>query len=261
MESFIPDLPPLRPDQHSAKVKKAACLALVMKNKKKEWQVLLGQRNSSAKFMPKKYVLPGGKIDYQDRYLIKNKYYSGQASFMTQNILNKYMSYEKMHLNLLTAIRETYEETGYALTNPKTLNPELALILSDLNQQDQYEYQTWKNFLKQKNNLPSLSSLQVFARALTPPNPVRRYDTWYFFSDITNQKNEIPSFLPKSEELENINFYPFRLAYRLNLPAVVYFILQTLENKLLSKSLFYTKIPFAYYKQNKMLVYNIGKTF
>jgi len=64
----------------------------------------------------------------------------------------------------LAAIRETAEESG---------------ILLGTNEKFSTSNKDWELF-QNHNVSPSLSSLRLFSRAITPPGLARRFDTWFF---------------------------------------------------------------------------------
>ena len=92
---------------------KDASTLIIIKREKKESLVLMGRRPPESRFMPGVYVFPGGvaeKEDIQACSIFKIK--------KTQNIkINnmKARSYNHALSLMLTAIRETAEETGLYL--------------------------------------------------------------------------------------------------------------------------------------------------
>ena len=92
--------------------KDASTLIIIRKNKKKTF-VLMGQRPMQARFMPGVYVFPGGVTEKED--LQAYKFFKLKPNKKVNKKAMK--SYSNSHCQslLLTAIRETAEETGLYL--------------------------------------------------------------------------------------------------------------------------------------------------
>ena len=91
------------------KPKDASTLIIIRKNKKKTF-VLMGQRPMQSRFMPGVYVFPGGVTEKED--LQAYKFFKLKPNKQVNKKAVK--SYSNSHCQslLLTAIRETAEETG-----------------------------------------------------------------------------------------------------------------------------------------------------
>src|SRR5690606_19945286 len=93
----------------------------------------------------------------------------------------------------LCAIRETFEETGLRIGQTASVP-----IASPL-------HHDWSAFLD-SGLVPALNSLRYFARAVTPPDNVRRFDTRFFiaFRDHISELDQQP--LVPSGELEDLDW-------------------------------------------------------
>ena len=82
-------------------------------------KVLLGRRHERHRFMPGKFVFPGGRIEPSDRQMatLSALHERHVARLMTKV---RHASAEKAAGFALAAIRETYEETGLMLGVPST---------------------------------------------------------------------------------------------------------------------------------------------
>src|SRR5579863_84138 len=123
-------------------------------------KVLLGRRHESHRFMPGKFVFPGGRIEPTDGKM------TSVAALNERHVARlmsrvKRPSAAKAASFALAAIRETYEETGLMLgvpgKNPIPTPPG-----------------AWQAFAE-AGIVPDLSRIHFIARAITPPNRNRRF--------------------------------------------------------------------------------------
>lgn len=166
----------------------------------------MGRRSSAHVFMPNKYVFPGGKTDASDRG-IKTPHGlddNAKASFVTA---------AKAATIALSAIRETYEETGLLIGLPSPF---------------QAKSQDWQIFTDLAH-APNLSALTYVARAITPPGLKRRYDTRFFacFRD-----HAVVTAHSGGDELENLVWPTYGETKDLDLPNITRSILSDVFNRL-----------------------------
>ena len=118
-----------------ARPKNAASL-LIYRQNRGQYEVLMGRRGSSAPFKPGVYVFPGGimeKTDFQVQPI------SGLPSGVTQHLAVAH-SYPFANALAMTAIRETFEETGLLFGSPgKTI--------------ERVNHRSW-NIFKEKKYVP-----------------------------------------------------------------------------------------------------------
>ena len=115
-----------------------------------EPRVLMGRRRADLAFMANKFVFPGGRVDLADKT-------APSISELAPAVIDKLLiemrgrpSPKRARALAIAAIREMREETG--------------LVLGDAGN-------------------PPLEALTFFARAITPPDRTRRYDTRFFMAD------------------------------------------------------------------------------
>src|ERR1051325_5648744 len=96
--------------------KDAATLILVDRSGKVP-KVLLGKRHHGHKFMPGKFVFPGGRVDPADKLMPVAKPLDPHAEANLMKHLQR-ASAAKARAFALAAIRETFEETGLLLGVP-----------------------------------------------------------------------------------------------------------------------------------------------
>jgi 8-oxo-dGTP pyrophosphatase MutT (NUDIX family) len=136
-------------------------------------EVLLGMRNARHVFMPHRYVFPGGGVD------------SGDARVacpialpeLAEQRLMQSTSKARARALAMAAVRETYEETGLILgarcqVPLRTRSPH------------------WRAFYG-AGFVPALDKLDYFARAITPPGMVRRFDARFFTVDANHVCGEL----------------------------------------------------------------------
>lgn len=117
-------------------------------------KVLLGKRHERHKFMPGKFVFPGGRVDPADKLMPVAKPLDPHAEANLMKHLQR-ASAAKARAFALAAIRETFEETGLVLGVPTT---ETVKVPAG----------PWNGFAEAKI-LPDLSALRFIGRAITPP--------------------------------------------------------------------------------------------
>lgn len=193
-------------------------------------KVLLGKRRMDMKFMPGKYVFPGGRVDKADRSM------SAHDDLAPDEIANLMVDMkgggnpQRARALALAAIRETYEEAGLIIGAPASGKPAA-------------KDQSWQRFLE-LGFVPSLSRLTFFARAITPPGRPRRFDTRFFCVSA-----EAIAFrgTPPEDELSDLVWMELQEARSLDLPPITRVILEDLGDRLKLGPLAGTRAPVPYY--------------
>ena len=150
-------------------------------------QILMGQRSARHDFMPSVYVFPGGRVDRVDSFAP----YSGELSARTERILEAAVSPRKARAIALSCIRETYEETGLMLGR--------AADTPGRNMRNA----TYDAF-RRAGQLPDISGVEVFGRAVTPPHRHKRFDAWFFHKHLGDVA---PPEVADSHELLNVGWF------------------------------------------------------
>ena len=180
-------------------------------------KVLLGRRHDSHRFMPGKFVFPGGRVE------IKDKVIPTAAPLHPRDIERlmlrvKHPSPGKAAAYALAAIRETYEETGLMLG-----------VSSDKPIVDPPE--AWAPFAK-AGILPDLSALHFIARAITPPGRPRRFDSRFFAADYSAVARRDEGFVGPNSELVEVVWIPINEARQLDIPGVTAIVLEELQDRI-----------------------------
>lgn len=186
----------------------AATLILVKGGRSPE--VLMGRRAPGHVFMASKWVFPGGRIDRADFTAAA----CADPSPASRARLETELPPRRARALCLTAIRETFEETGLILG--RTAPP--ASVAGP-----------WREF-RQAGALPDLAALTYVARAITPPGRTRRFDARFFMADASALLAPEPT--AGSGELDEIAWLPLDDARALDLPAITRFVLGEVAERL-----------------------------
>src|SRR6266849_4443685 len=127
-----------------------------------EPKVLMGRRHHGHKFMPGKFVFPGGRIEALDRAMTAlSELHPDMQTKLMERVPEP--SAQLARAFALAAIRETAEETGLLLGVKRDTPP---VVPGEI----------WTEFAKAKVH-PDLGQIHFIARAITPPRRPRRFDT------------------------------------------------------------------------------------
>jgi 8-oxo-dGTP pyrophosphatase MutT (NUDIX family) len=158
--------------------------------------VLLGRRGEKHRFMPGRYVFPGGRVAPED------------ARPWQGEILRD--STESVHRRCTrAALRETFEETGLVLgragpvAGGATLTPVEAAIAAE-------------------GLVPALELLMPIGRAITPTYHRMRFDAYFFLADGALVRGRLGG----GHELEELAWHPVENACPEPTPRVTRFMLQ-----------------------------------
>jgi 8-oxo-dGTP pyrophosphatase MutT (NUDIX family) len=204
-----PRMPPRPKGKRAVRPRDAATL-IVLRRDGPHPQVLMGRRHGGHDFMPDKWVFPGGRIDPAD-------FRAPVASELRPEVaekLNHTAPAKRARALALSAIRETFEETGLLLAKPGKHHPVAG---------------PWRQFLEQ-GVLPDLAALTYIARAVTPPMVPKRYDARFFMADAAS----LVSLERQADcgELDEIAWFDLPDALRLDLPTVTEMVLKEIPHRL-----------------------------
>lgn len=172
-------------------------------------QVLMGHRAPGHVFMASKWVFPGGRIDRSDFTAAS----ANEPAPLTAAALGREMLPHRARALMLTAVRETFEETGLILGQSA---PPASVA------------GPWREF-RAAGALPDLAALSYIARAITPPGRTRRFDARFFLTDADALLSPEPT--AGSGELDEIAWLPLDDARALNLPAITRFVLDEVAER------------------------------
>ncbi len=197
-------------NQRSPRPKDAATLILVRQDGPVP-RVLLGKRSGGHSFMPEKYVFPGGKVDPHDaRAPTLTRLSTPVASKLAIG------TRRAPHAFALTAIRETFEETG--------------LIVGRAGEAKGKPPQGWHRYFGE-GVMPCLESFQFIGRAITPPYRPKRFDARFFMADAEDALiDERPPV--DGAELSDLQWVTIKDSMDLDLPSVTRFMLDEIDERL-----------------------------
>jgi 8-oxo-dGTP pyrophosphatase MutT (NUDIX family) len=198
-------------------------------------KVLLGKRHAGHKFMPGKFVFPGGRVEPHDRSMPVAKPLDPNAERMLMQRVKR-PNAAKARAFALAAIRETFEETGLLLgarSQNASPTPDGA----------------WSEFAK-AGFYPDLSTMHFIARAITPSHRPRRFDTRFFSVDASAIAHRIENVVHAEAELVELVWLPITEARRLDMPTITGVILEELQARVAAG--FGHDLPVPFYQMPRM---------
>ncbi len=196
----------------------AATLILVERPKDGPARVLMGKRHAGHRFMPGKFVFPGGRVEPEDRRMVA----AGMLDPDVEEKLNTHVRRPSPNFAralALAAIRETFEETG------------LAIGVSDYGAPENPPPGAWTRFAATGVH-PALDAIDFLARAITPPGRTRRFDARFLVVDARFIAKRIDGAVHAEAELVELVWTPLDEARNLDLPAITHAALDDLGQAL-----------------------------
>jgi 8-oxo-dGTP pyrophosphatase MutT (NUDIX family) len=191
-------------------------------------QVLLGRRHARHKFLPGKFVFPGGRVEIVDRGV-------GAASELDPQVTARLMaqmqrpSLAKARAFGIAAVRETFEETGLILGAAEAVAPA-----------SEGHPATFAAARIQ----PDLAAMHFIARAITPPRRPRRFDTRFFALDADTITGRVEGVVGPDAELVELVWLPLTEAERLDMPPITKAVLSELERRIFAGFTHDLPVPF-----------------
>jgi 8-oxo-dGTP pyrophosphatase MutT (NUDIX family) len=170
-------------DTKPVKPRDAATL-IIWRKSKSGVEVLMGRRSNRAAFVPDFYVFPGGRLDPLDHDV-------GAATPLDSKLvpgMGVRGSAKKAHALAITAVRETFEETGLLLAGQ-----------GDVGIAENADWTYWKT----RGIAPDLHRLGYFGRAITSPASPIRFNARFFIVHADLLQGELGG----SGELSELAFY------------------------------------------------------
>ncbi len=199
-------------------------------------KVLLGRRHDSHKFMPGKFVFPGGRIEALDRAMsAASELHPDTQTKLRERVVNP--SAEMARGFALAAVREMAEETGLLLGAKRNVAPQ---VPDDI----------WNDFAK-ANVHPDLAQIHFIARAITPPRRPRRFDTRFFTADATSIAHKIEGVIGPNSELVELVWVPIEEATKLDMPTITGVVLEELAARVDAGMAHSLPVPFYFMKDQK----------
>jgi len=190
----------------------AATLMLIDRSGAKP-KVLLGRRHAGHKFMPGKFVFPGGRIEPMDRLMTAvSELHPEAQKKLTVQVVEPTAEFARAFA--LAAVRETAEETGLLLGVKRDEPPAVP-------------GEIWTEFAKAAVH-PDLGQIHFVARAVTPPRRPRRFDTRFLTADASAIAHTIEGVVGPDSELVELTWVPIEEAAQLDMPTITGIVLEEL---------------------------------
>ncbi len=170
--------------------------------------VLMGLRHGKHKFMPDQWVFPGGRVDRADGY-------AHAATEIRPHVakhLSTSASPHRARALAMTAVRETFEETGLILGKRVTAMPKNASPI-------------WAPFYD-AGYAPVLDGLEYVYRAVTPPIRPIRFNARFFLADGSKLHGKLQG----DGELLNLLWLPIPKAVELPTPPIQKIVLEAIPS-------------------------------
>jgi 8-oxo-dGTP pyrophosphatase MutT (NUDIX family) len=180
-------------------------------------KVLLGRRHTRHRFMPGKFVFPGGRIEIADRAMpVATPLEGRDLARLMQKIRRP--SITRAAAFALAAVRETYEETGLMLGRRSTAG--FATPTGP-----------WQAFSKE-GVTPDLGTIHFVARAITPPKRPLRFDSRFFAVDSSAIAHRAEGFVGPDAEFIELVWLPITEAHSLDMPGITMVVLEELQERI-----------------------------
>lgn len=180
--------------------------------------ILMGKRAATHRFMPNKFVFPGGRLDAIDQRLRIRGELSDPVMARLRKATRKDVTDRKLRGLALAAIRETFEETGLVIGRPSSQSVKTA-------------HPVWQHYLGHGVE-PPLAHMDFIARAITPPYRTRRFDTRFFLVHDEFIHNDPEQITDASGELNELHWLTLSDARDLDLPAVTRWAIDLVEERI-----------------------------
>jgi 8-oxo-dGTP pyrophosphatase MutT (NUDIX family) len=156
-----------------------AASLILLRDGKSGLEVLIGRRGTGARFMPGRYVFPGGRVTAEDA-----RPWAGEPGG------------DKAHTFLAlkhAALRETFEETGLVVGETRAAPAKANGALSPV-----------EEAYRARGVAPAPALLRLVGRAITPVASPIRFHARFFVADGRHAAGE----LVPCEELDDLHWHP-----------------------------------------------------
>ena len=213
---------PGRPEEYRQQGDKAVrprdAATLIIVRQAKEPRILLGKRSMKHKFMPGKFVFPGGRLDYIDQRIRVQTELTDTVLSRLRRETRSNVSNAKLRGLALAAIRETFEETGLVVGRPTT-----DVVRT--------KHRSWSQYFAH-GVVPPLEDVDFIARAITPPYRTRRFDTRFFMVHDSSIQSDPSRVSSASGELLDLHWLTLEEARQTDLPAITRMVIDVVEERL-----------------------------
>ncbi|NBP72738.1 MAG: NUDIX domain-containing protein [Alphaproteobacteria bacterium] len=177
---------PVREEGAKAVRPSDAATIIIWRKQRRRAEVLMGERHRAHKFLPHRYVFPGGRVDGQDARIRT----ASEMHPAVEAQLARTTPQGRGRSIAVAAIRETFEETGLIIGEPDPLP-------------HRPPPKGWDRFFG-AGYAPALDRLEYIARAVTPVFRPMRFDARFFMVEAEGVVGDLQG----SGELENLDWIP-----------------------------------------------------
>ena len=207
----------IRDQSHPYRKPRDAATLILVDRSESVPKVLLGRRHLRHRFMPGKFVFPGGRIEPADRQMaVASVLHARHVARLMQQVQRP--SAVKAAAFALAAVRETYEETGLMIGVPQK-----GAIAAPPG--------AWQAFV-QAGIVPDLGRIHFIARAITPPGRPLRFDSRFFATEISSIARREDGFVGPDKELVELVWLPITEAKQLDMPGITAVVLEELQDRI-----------------------------
>lgn len=218
---------------------KDAATLIIIDRSGSDPKILVGRRHHGHRFMPGKFVFPGGRIEAGDRQMPASGTLHPRAETALMARVQR-PSLQRGRALALAAVRETFEETGLLLGTKAHGPPDFAPA------------GPWTAF-RAHAVFPDLDALQLVARAITPPQRPKRFDTRFFAVDREVVVGEVPGVVHADAELTELAWVSIAQAKTLELPTITTVVLDELQDRLAQGFAHELPVPFYYERRRRFV--------
>lgn len=194
-------------------------------------EVLMGRRTGRHRFMPGAFVFPGGTVDPGDAHVAPARAMAPE----TLRHLARAGGERMAHALAMTAIRETFEETGLVLARAGDLGK-----TGDA---------SWRA-MKARGLAPDLGVLRYLGRAITPPESPIRFRARFLIADAEHAEGALGG----SGELVNLRWVRLEAALSLPIADVTEFMLGELGRTLAAAPAERARRPLFRYRAGRAVI-------
>ena len=182
-------------------------------------RVLMGKRHMRHRFFPGAFVFPGGRVDADDSRVKLVDDYEPEVLAKLMTEMKGPRTATRARAFGVAALRETYEEAGLFIGAKAGTGAGSA---------------SGKAFagFAEAGVAPLLQPFRLVARAITPPNRPRRFDTRFLAVAASAIAGRTADGLGPSGELEDVAWLTFEEAKKAELPAITFTILDEVAARL-----------------------------
>ena len=178
----------------------------------KKIEVLMGERHHKHKFLPQRYVFPGGRVDPQDSRVRS----ATPLKPHVEELLTRRATPARARALAAAAVRETFEETGLVIGKPDA-EPFRSVP------------KNWQTFFDE-GVAPCFENLRYIARAVTPAWRPIRFNARFFMIDQQFVKGQLGG----DGELLNLVYVPLSKTKEFELPLITTRVLELVEDLVLT---------------------------